>query len=76
MPYLVGDGGGPEIFVPSQNGRVLSNSDSKDALGGGAPINVTVAISQEQIAGIAQVTVEQNNRVLYQQVKSGRGNQR
>lgn len=43
-PYWVGEAG-PELFVPSVNGRVLSNSDSKAALkggGGASVVNVTI----------------------------------
>jgi len=31
-PYMVGERG-PELFVPSQNGRVMSNNDTRQALG-------------------------------------------
>ena len=43
-PYWVGETG-PELFVPSVNGRVLSNSESKAALkggGGASVVNVTI----------------------------------
>lgn len=43
-PYWVGETG-PELFVPSVNGRVLSNSESKAALKGGSGasvVNVTI----------------------------------
>jgi len=43
-PYWVGETG-PELFVPSVNGRVLSNSESKTALKGGGSssvVNVTI----------------------------------
>jgi phage-related protein len=35
MPYIVGDGGGPEIFVPRQSGSVVGTKDTADILGGG-----------------------------------------
>ncbi len=42
-PYWVGEAG-PELFVPSVNGRVLSNSDSKAALKGGGGASVVNVI--------------------------------
>ncbi len=45
-PSLVGEKG-PEIFIPSTNGRILSNSDTKQALsGGGTSYNIGTVIIQ------------------------------
>lgn len=42
MPYIVGDGGGPELFVPRSAGQVIPN----DKLGGG---NITVIIQGDAV---------------------------
>ncbi|MDR6954115.1 ABC-type transporter Mla subunit MlaD [Ancylobacter sp. 3268] len=42
--YLVGERG-PEPFIPSQNGRIMSNRDFRSAMGGGGPmVNMPVTI--------------------------------
>ena len=38
-PTLVGERG-PEIFVPNTGGTIMNNMNSKNALGGGTPINI------------------------------------
>lgn len=39
QPMLVGERG-PEIFVPHTNGNIMNNMNSKNAMGGGTPINI------------------------------------
>jgi hypothetical protein len=31
---------GPEIFVPHSSGNIMNNMNSKNAMGGGTPINI------------------------------------
>ena len=38
-PTLVGERG-PEIFVPNTGGTIMNNMNSKNAMGGGTPINI------------------------------------
>ena len=38
-PYMVGERG-PEIFVPNTGGTIMNNMNSKNAMGGGTPINI------------------------------------
>jgi len=38
-PSLVGERG-PEIFVPNTGGTIMNNMNSKNAMGGGTPINI------------------------------------
>lgn len=51
-PYVVGEAG-PELFVPNQSGRIISNSASRmSGVGGGSAINLnfygpTVGTSRE-----------------------------
>lgn len=47
-PYMVGENG-PEPFVPAQNGRILSTSQAKAAIGGGGGgvvINQSISVNQ------------------------------
>ena len=44
QPMLVGERG-PEIFVPHSNGNILNNMNSKNAMGGGSPVNIYQTIS-------------------------------
>ena len=39
MPRLVGERG-PEIFVPNTGGTIMNNMNSKNAMGGGNPVNI------------------------------------
>ena len=39
QPMLVGERG-PEIFVPHTNGNIMNNMNTKNAMGGGTPINI------------------------------------
>jgi len=46
VPVTVGEGGRPEVFVPSQDGRVLSERQAQSQSGaGGANVNVPVSIT-------------------------------
>jgi phage-related minor tail protein len=38
-PTLVGERG-PEIFVPNTGGTIMNNMNSRNAMGGGTPINI------------------------------------
>jgi len=39
QPMIVGERG-PEIFVPHSSGNIMNNMNSKNAMGGGTPINI------------------------------------
>ena len=39
QPMIVGERG-PEIFVPHSTGNIMNNMNSKNAMGGGTPINI------------------------------------
>lgn len=39
QPMLVGERG-PEIFVPHTNGNIMNNMNSRNAMGGGTPVNI------------------------------------
>ena len=39
QPMIVGERG-PEIFVPHSSGNIMNNMSSKNAMGGGTPINI------------------------------------
>jgi hypothetical protein len=43
-PTLVGERG-PEIFVPNTGGAIMNNMNSKNAMGGGTPVNIYQTIS-------------------------------
>lgn len=64
MPYVVGDGAGPEIFVPSTNGRIEPNPGDGGSWGGDT--YVTVQVGNETIAAVARA----------ERVKAGRKTRR
>jgi hypothetical protein len=79
MPYVVGDGGGPEIFVPNQTGRVIGTSESADILGGGTGGGTGVGgwsgdlvVQADLGAGMREV-LRISNRDLRARVKAGAG---
>jgi hypothetical protein len=52
MPYVIGDGSGPELFVPSSNGTVVPNPGEGGSWGGDT--YVSVEIGGETVAAIAR----------------------
>jgi hypothetical protein len=78
VPYVVGDGGGPEIFVPNQSGRIVGTGQSADILGGSGggsasalgtgDLYLTLDIGQ----GITQ-RIQISNKDLKRGVRAGRG---
>jgi hypothetical protein len=68
---IVGDGGGPEIFVPNQSGRIVGTSESADILGGdreGWQGDIVIPVDLGN--GVRQV-IRINNRDLRRAVKAG-----
>jgi hypothetical protein len=41
VPYMIGKGAQPEIFIPSSNGTFIPNADKK-GFGGGATYNIVI----------------------------------
>ena len=64
--YLVGERG-PEIFMPSQSGKILS---SKDSMGGGN--NVTVNLNLDGDVTSAQIRQIAQDEILPQAIEAGR----
>jgi hypothetical protein len=66
-PYLVGERG-PELFVPNSAGRVMSNFDTRDLMGGGGAatgeliIRAAPGVTVEQVRGEALQIVQQYDR--------------
>ena len=62
-PYLVGERG-PELFVPSSNGGVMSNNDMRAAMGsrpggaGGSPV-LSMSFQSTNINGVEYVSRDQ-----------------
>lgn len=52
MPYVIGDGSGPEIFVPGRSGTVVPNPGEGGEWGGDT--YVSVQIGSETVAAIAR----------------------
>jgi hypothetical protein len=52
MPYVIGDGSGPELFVPSTNGTIVSNPQDGGSWGG--DVYVAVQVGNEPIAAVAR----------------------
>lgn len=52
MPYVVGDGSGPELFIPQTNGRVEPNPGDGGNWGGDT--YVSVQVGNETVAAIAR----------------------
>lgn len=78
MPYVVGDGGGPEIFVPRQSGDIIGTRESADILsgrGGGGPAvggdTITLEFAGEVLAQIIDGRLRSYNRDLVRAVKAG-----
>jgi hypothetical protein len=79
IPYIVGDGGGPEIFVPHQSGRIVGTSESADILGGGGTgggglggWSGDLVVQADLGAGMREV-LRISNRDLRARVKAGAG---
>lgn len=71
-PYIVGDGGGPELFVPRQSGRVVGTQDTADLMNGGDMSgDVVLTIDGEVIARIAKRELLTANRTLRAAVRAG-----
>lgn len=70
MPYVVGDGGGPEIFVPGQSGRVIGTQQSADILGSGGD-TFDLVFAGEVLARIIDGRLRQHNKTLVSKVKAG-----
>ena len=69
MPYVVGDGAGPELFVPSANGRVVANPADGGEWGGGDTY-VMVQVGNEPIAAVARAERVAAGRKTRQWVKA------
>ena len=50
-PYMVGEGGSPELFIPNQSGTIIPNKN----LGGGGPVNVTFNIQANDTKGFDEL---------------------
>lgn len=50
-PYMVGEGGSPELFVPNQAGTIIPNKN----LGGSGPVNVTFNIQANDTKGFDEL---------------------
>jgi hypothetical protein len=72
MPYVVGDGGGPEIFVPQQTGHIVGTKESADILGAGGD-TFDLIIADQVIASIVDGRLRAHNRTLVSRVKAGSG---
>jgi hypothetical protein len=73
---IVTPAGATRKIMEQLNGRQAIdplNSRSGDAAGGDAPITVNVMLSQEQIAGIAQVEIARRDRATKRTVLAGSG---
>lgn len=69
MPYVVGDGAGPELFVPSTNGRVVPNPADGGDWGGGDTY-VAVYVGSEPIAAVARAERVEAGRQTRRWVKA------
>jgi hypothetical protein len=75
--YLVGDGTGPEIFTPSQNGSITSNNDTRNVLNGsgsggssGGQFTGSLYLDSGQFLGTVQGMIDDNTRATVQRVKA------
>lgn len=57
QPYIVGEGGRPELFIPEQNGRIVSNRDLRRGVGG-TTINFNITGNQDPDTLIARLRSE------------------
>jgi hypothetical protein len=81
QPYMVGEQG-PEIIVPSTSGKVLTNSQSKDAMSGGGSVtvqnNITVTgsdaamVRQTVVQMLPQITQASMNGIVDAKRRGGR----
>lgn len=77
VPYVVGDGGGPEIFVPHQSGRIVGTSESADILGGSGGSSVgggdtfDLVFESQVLARVIDGRLRAHNRTLVSKVKAG-----
>jgi hypothetical protein len=73
--FIVGDGGGPEIFVPHQNGSIIGTRESASILGsdsgGDVSGDVQIVIDGQVIASIAKAEIMAANKTLVARVKAG-----
>lgn len=78
-PYVVGDGGGPEIFVSDQSGRVIGTRESADILAGssrGREIGgdtFDLVFADQVLLSIIDGRLRGHNRTLVSKVKAGAG---
>jgi hypothetical protein len=72
MPYVVGDGGGPEIFVPQQSGRIVGTGESADILGGSGGWSGDLVFPIDLGSGVQQV-IRISNREIRAKVRAGAG---
>lgn len=76
--YIVGDGLGPEVFVPNQSGTIKSANDTANMINGGSGgsgaagpmIEIPIDLS-DQIRIVVQAQLDANFRVISQKVKAG-----
>lgn len=68
MPYVIGDGSGPELFVPDGPGRVVSNP--ADGGNWGGDTYVMVQVGSEPIAAVARAERVSAARQTRQWVKA------
>jgi hypothetical protein len=52
MPYVVGDGAGPELFIPSRDGSIVPNPADGGSWGGDT--YVTVQVGNESVTALAR----------------------
>jgi hypothetical protein len=71
MPYVVGDGSGPELFVPSTNGRIEPNPGEGGQWGGDT--YVTVQVGNETIASVARAERVRAGRRTRRWVRAAQG---
>lgn len=71
MPYVVGDGAGPELFVPSTNGSIVSNPADGGDWGGDT--YVTVQVGNETIAAVARAERVRAGRRTRRWVRAAQG---
>jgi hypothetical protein len=61
--YMVGEQG-PELFMPDSAGEVVSAGETEDAIGGGAPSNVTFNINTLDSSGVEDILLGQRGNII------------
>ena len=61
--YMVGEQG-PELFMPDSAGEVVSAGETEDAIGGGAPSNVTFNINTLDSSGVEDILLSQRGNII------------